>query len=289
MTFDDLGHWTNRLGAGEKLGAAAKRRIEAELPEFIRNLSPASAPTRPRLPTGESLTNATRMTALKCQCVLLARTAFGANFIRANEEYEHLAKDVLFWVMRHAFNSSDPKGFSVARHALFPCFPCMRPPAFAGLIATNWHPMSSEPWTKVHRFFARAYPKAYAEWAVSVSSRTSAVNKQIGEYRWIGPRTGAAPLAALECSYAAPGPCDDLPVGGSAAAVESHRCIYLRERRGLHRFRGVRRLPSRDRCQVSPDRHGALLLPHGAGNDRRRFPARQHLLSPGIGPPLSYV
>jgi hypothetical protein len=29
---------------------------------------------------------------------------------RANEEYEHLAKDVLFWVMRHAFNSGDPKG-----------------------------------------------------------------------------------------------------------------------------------------------------------------------------------
>lgn len=172
MTFDDLGHWTNRLGAGEKLGAAAKRLIEAELPEFIRNLSPASAPPRLRLPTGESLTNATRMTALKCQCVFLARTAFGANFIRANEEYEYLAKDVLFWVMRHAFNSSDPKG-------IFCCPPCTLSllPLYAAScfrwvdcdeLASNVFRALDEG-TSV---FARAYPRAYAEWAVSVSSRT---------------------------------------------------------------------------------------------------------------------
>jgi hypothetical protein len=117
VIFDDLGQWTNQLGAGEKLNAAAKRRIEAELPGFIRDLSPASAPLRLRLPTGESLGNATRMTALKCQCLLLARTAFGADYVKADEEYERLAKDVLFWVMRHAFNSSDPKG-------VFCCPPC---------------------------------------------------------------------------------------------------------------------------------------------------------------------
>ncbi|HJZ97565.1 MAG TPA: hypothetical protein VKE70_13745, partial [Candidatus Solibacter sp.] len=117
MTFDDLGQWTIQLGAREKLTAAAKKRIAAELPGFIRDLSPASAPPRLRLPTGESLTNATRMTALKCQCLFLARSAFGANYVRANEEYELLAKDVLFWVMRHAFNSSDPKG-------IFCCPPC---------------------------------------------------------------------------------------------------------------------------------------------------------------------
>jgi len=45
VTFDDLHRWTNQLGAGEKLTAEAKRRIEAELPGFIRDLNPASAPS----------------------------------------------------------------------------------------------------------------------------------------------------------------------------------------------------------------------------------------------------
>src|SRR5215471_912018 len=92
MTFDDLGFWTNQLGASEKLNAAAKQRIEAELPQFIRDLNPASAPPRLRLPTGEFLSNATRMTALKCQCLFLARNTFGVNYVKVNEEYQHLAK-----------------------------------------------------------------------------------------------------------------------------------------------------------------------------------------------------
>jgi hypothetical protein len=96
--------------AGKKLAAAAQRQIKAELPGFIRDLSPASAPSRLRLPTGESLSNATRMTALKSQCLFLARSVVGPNYVKASEEYEHLAKDMLFWVMRHAFNSGDAKG-----------------------------------------------------------------------------------------------------------------------------------------------------------------------------------
>src|SRR5262245_52060576 len=172
MTFDDLGQWTNQLGASEKLTAAAKRRIEADLPEFIRDLSPSSAPPRLRLPTGEFLSNATRMTALKCHCLFLARSAFGGNYVRANEEYDRLAKDVLFYVMRHAFNSSDPKG-------IFCCPPCTL--SLLPLYATScfrWvdcDELASNVLTALNEgrsVFERAYPKAYAEWAVSLSSRT---------------------------------------------------------------------------------------------------------------------
>src|SRR5262245_6727851 len=95
VTFDDLSRWTSQVGVGDKLTVASKRPIEAEMPGFIRNLTPASAPPRLRLPTGEFLSNATRMTALKCQCLFLARTALGANYIKASQEYELLAKDIL--------------------------------------------------------------------------------------------------------------------------------------------------------------------------------------------------
>jgi hypothetical protein len=172
MTFNDLGQWTNQLGAAEKVTATAKKRIEAELPVFIRDLNPASAPARLRLPTGESLSNATRMTALKCQCLFLARIAFGVNYVKADKEYEHLAKDVLFRVMRHAFNSNDPKG-------IFCCPPCTL--SLLPLYATasfRWvdcDELASNVFRALKEgtsVFARTYPKAYAQWALSLASRT---------------------------------------------------------------------------------------------------------------------
>ena len=173
MTFDDLAQWTSQLGAGVKLTATAKSQIKAELPAFIRDLHPASAPARLRLPTGETLGNATRMTALKCQCIFLARSAFGADYVKLHQEYEQLAKDTLFWVMRHAFNSAEPKG-------IFCCPPCTLSllPLYAassfrwvdcGELASNVLKALKER-TSV---FARSYPKAYAQWAVNLSSRTT--------------------------------------------------------------------------------------------------------------------
>jgi len=170
MTFDDLAQWTNQIGAGEKLRPAAKRQIEAELPRFIRDLNPASAPSRLRLPTGESLSNATRMTALKCQCLLLARNAFGANYVKADQEYERLAKDVLFWVMRHAFNSGDPKGIFCCPACTLSLLPLYAACCFRWVDCGELRSNVLTALKNGTSVFARAYPKAYAQWAVNASS-----------------------------------------------------------------------------------------------------------------------
>src|SRR5262245_6288410 len=172
MTFDDLGQWTNQLGALEKLSATAKRRIEAELPEFIRDLNPASAPSRLRLPTGEFLSNATRMTALKCQCLFLARNVLGANYVKAHEEYAHLAKDVLFWVMRHAFNSGDPKGIFCCPSCTLSVLPLYAASCFRWVDCDELTSNVLEALKEGTSVFARTYPKAYANWAVRLASRT---------------------------------------------------------------------------------------------------------------------
>ena len=172
MTFDDLGQWTNQLGASEKLTAAAKRQIEADLPEFIRDLNPASAPSRLRLPTDEFLSNATRMTALKCQCLFLARSAFGANYVKVHEEYAHLAKDVLFWVMRHAFNSRDPKGIFCCPSCTLSLLPLYAASCFRWVDCDELTSNVLGALKEGTSVFARAYPKAYAQWAVRLASRT---------------------------------------------------------------------------------------------------------------------
>ena len=172
MTFDDLAEWTIRLGAGEKLTAAEKKRIGAELPKFIRDLSPASAPSRLRLPTGESLGNATRMTALRCQCLLLARSAFGVNYIKANEEYERLAKDVLFWVMRHAFNSRDPKGVFCCPSCTLSLLPLYAASCFRWVNCDELAANVLKALKEETSVFARSYPKPYARWAVDLAART---------------------------------------------------------------------------------------------------------------------
>jgi len=73
MTYKELGEWTMELGAKGKLSPQVRQRVLRELPTFIRGINSKTAPKRVKLPTGESLGDATRMTAIKCQCLLLAR------------------------------------------------------------------------------------------------------------------------------------------------------------------------------------------------------------------------
>ena len=171
MTYDDLADWTKQLGDGKKWNASTKKQIEAQLPQFILELNPKSAPTRLRLPSGESLSDATRMTAIKCHCLLLARSAFGANYVKANEAYEHLAKDTLFWVMRHAFNSDDPKGIFCCPPCTLSLLPLYAASCFRWVDCDELRSNVLKSLTEGTSIFRRSYPKSYAQWAVSLASR----------------------------------------------------------------------------------------------------------------------
>jgi hypothetical protein len=89
--------------------------------------------------------------------------------VKANEQYERLAKDVLFRVMRHAFNSSDPKGVFCCPACTLSLLPLYARSCFrwvdCGELASNVLSALKEG-TSV---FARAYPNAYAKWAVDLS------------------------------------------------------------------------------------------------------------------------
>jgi len=165
MTFEELSEWIIVLGANEKLSSELRRRMSRELPLFIRDIDPKTAPKRVKLPTGESLADATRMTAIKCYSLLLARKVHGSGFFKVASEYETLAKDLLFWVMRHNFNTGDPKG-------VFCCPPCTISllPLYA-LRCFRWvdcNELKSGVVRAMERrqsVFSRDYPRAYGEWA----------------------------------------------------------------------------------------------------------------------------
>ncbi len=165
MTFEELREWAIMLGANEKLSPQIRRKVSRELPPFVRDLNPKTAPKRFKLPTGESLGDATRMTAIKCHCLLLARKVHGSGFGKAEPEHEALAKDLLFWVMRHNFNTGDPKG-------LFCCPPCTISllPLYA-LKCFRWVDCNElksavlDAMARRQSVFSRGYPKAYAQWA----------------------------------------------------------------------------------------------------------------------------
>ena len=84
MTFEELSEWTIALGAKEKLSSEVRQRVSRELPSFVRDIDPKTAPKRLKLPTGESLADATRMTAIKCHCLLLARKVHGSGFFKVD-------------------------------------------------------------------------------------------------------------------------------------------------------------------------------------------------------------
>jgi hypothetical protein len=165
MTFEELSEWMIRLGANEKLSSEVRQRISRELPLFIRDIDPKTAPKRVKLPTGESLADATRMTAIKCHSLLLARKVHGSGFFKIAPEYETLAKDLLFWVMRHNFNTDDPKGVFCCPPCTISLLPLYALGCFRWVDCNELTSAVVDAMKRSQSVFSGDYPKAYAQWA----------------------------------------------------------------------------------------------------------------------------
>lgn len=164
MTFEELNDWMTVLGAGEKLSPQVRQRVSRELPLFVRSIDPSSVPKRLKLPTGESLSNATRMTALKCHCLLLARKVHGPGFVKV-AEYEALAKDLLFWIMRHNFRTGDPKGVFCCPACTISLLPLYTLGCFRWVDCNALRSAVLEAMAHRRSVFKRNHSKAYAQWA----------------------------------------------------------------------------------------------------------------------------
>ena len=165
MTFEELREWTIALGAKEKLSSEVRQRVSRELPSFVRGIDPETAPKRLKLPTGESLSDATRMTAIKCHCLLLARKVHGSGFVKVESEYEALAKDLLFWVMRHNFNTGEPKGVFCCPACTISLLPLYALGCFRWVNCYELKSAVLDAMTHRQSVFSAEYPNAYARWA----------------------------------------------------------------------------------------------------------------------------
>ena len=165
MTFEELSEWTVALGAKEKLSLEVRQRVSRELPSFVRGIDPKTAPKRLKLPSGESLADATRMTAIKCHCLLLARKVHGAAFAKVESEYEALAKDLLFWVMRHNFNTGDPKGVFCCPACTISLLPLYALGCFRWVDCNELKSAVLDAMVRRQSVFSGEYPNAYAQWA----------------------------------------------------------------------------------------------------------------------------
>src|SRR5215471_4228923 len=167
MTFEDLSEWMIALGAKERLPSEVRQRVSRELPSFVRDIDPKTAPKRLKLPTGESLADATRMTAIKCHSLLLARKVHGSGFFKVASEYEALAKDLLFWVMRHHFNTGDPKGIFCCPACSISLLPLYALGCFRWVDCTELKSGVLSAVAAGRSVFRSAYPKAYFQWAAA--------------------------------------------------------------------------------------------------------------------------
>jgi hypothetical protein len=165
MTFEELREWTITLGAKEKLSPQVRQRVSRELPAFVRDIDPKTAPKRLKLPTGESLADGTRMTAIKCHCLLLARKVHGCEFVKVQSEYEALAKDLMFWVMRHNFNTGDPKGVFCCPACTISLLPLYALRCFRWVDCNELKSAVLDAMMRRQSVFSGEYPKAYAQWA----------------------------------------------------------------------------------------------------------------------------
>ena len=168
MNFTDLNNYMQRIGNGETLSQKDKKLIAAALPAMIEIIRSRKVPARIKLPTGETSGSATRLTALKCHCLLLVRKAFGPNYIKKNKVYEELAKDMMFNVMRHHFIGRGLKGefccppCTLSLLPLYTCN-CFKWANCRELRTTVLAAMKSR-----QSVFRRNYSARYAQWALGI-------------------------------------------------------------------------------------------------------------------------
>ena len=110
MEFTKLTDYMQSLAEGKRLSAEAKQEIATELPALMLQIRAREVPATIRSVIGEPLKSATRITALTSYTLLLARKAFGQNYIKTDPVFEETAKDLLFYIMREFMNGSQHKG-----------------------------------------------------------------------------------------------------------------------------------------------------------------------------------
>ena len=168
MDLVELNEFMIKLGEGKRLSAADKAKIKEELPSLIKIIKAGDVPAKIILPSGDKLGSATRLTALKCHALLLARKAFGSNYIKVDSGYEQLAMDVLFYVMRAYFNCGGIKGEFCCPPCTLSLWTLYKTNCFKWVDCNELTANIEESYQLKKSVFEGQYSQKYADWAMSI-------------------------------------------------------------------------------------------------------------------------
>ena len=168
MKLTDLNEYMISLGEGKKLSALDKKKINNQLPELIDQIRAGDVPAKISLPNGEKLGSATRLTALKCHALLLALKAFGTNYIKADQCYEALAMDVLFYVMRSYFKCGGIKGEFCCPPCTLSLWPLYKTKSFKCVDCKELDRNIEKALDSKKSVFNGGFSEKYAEWAKKI-------------------------------------------------------------------------------------------------------------------------
>lgn len=164
ITVNDVVEWVTPSG---RLSANVKRRVVEDLPGFIEGFDRSTATKTIRLPAGGAVGNASRMRAMECYCLILARKAHGAKYQAAHPCYEALAKELQFWVMREHFHTNAPKGIFCCSTCSLSILPLYRLNAFRWIDCALMQKNVLRAIKQRSSVFQANYRRAYAEWAMA--------------------------------------------------------------------------------------------------------------------------
>lgn len=169
MSIDDLYDYMLVIAEGKRFSADDKIRIETFLPHLIENIIKREVPETIRLPSGESIKGASRIVALKCQCICLARRSFGKNYYNNHPIYESLAKDLLFFIMRDYFKKQSVMGEFCCPTCTLSLLPLYTSNAFRWVDCEALKENVIQSLVNKQSIFEGNYHKKYAQWIVKLS------------------------------------------------------------------------------------------------------------------------
>ncbi len=168
MDLAELNAYMIHIGEGKKLSGADKKTIKAELPGLIEKIQVRAVPDKISLPSGDKIGSASRITALKCHAILLARKAFGKNYIKEDPAFESLAQDILFFVMRGHFNGGGVKGEFCCPSCTLSLLPLYETDCFKWVSCGELAENVKKSLKNKRSIFSGKYSEKYMLWASSI-------------------------------------------------------------------------------------------------------------------------
>jgi hypothetical protein len=165
--MDELYQYLHTFSQGCRLSQQDKQHLPGLFEQIYSVLDTRPFPDKVKLATGITAKGATGRIALNAYLLLLARKAYGLEFMKQDKRLEARSQQLAFNIMRSNFTHGDPKGIYCCPTCTLSVFPLYCTHAFPWFDCDLCKHNVLGAYENRTSVFTRTFNQGYADWAMS--------------------------------------------------------------------------------------------------------------------------